>query len=614
MLCNGALGDPIKNLDFGRGASQHGPAISETSFSFRVSGAPPDGWYTIAKSTDGMYPNSWHQIGNHTPNDPDGYMMIVNASDEPSVFYEAAVPDLCPNTTYQFSAWVINLLTYNGKKPNLTFSIETGQDIFTHDTGDIPEGSATNWVERGFLFTTPANVANITIKIRNNGEGGNGNDIAIDDITFRPCGPLIIPSINGSVTSTQNLCIGDTKDFLLSAEATPGVYVNPQYLWQQMNATGLWDDMPGETNPQYTKQFSNAVVGSYKYRLLVAENGSINSPNCRANSPVFELNVSPLPTTPVAEPVTVCVGDPIQLSVNSASSYKWTGPLNFNSSVQSPSIANATPDMAGIYDVTIANAAGCEASTQTQVIVLPRPVPVIDPISPICKGESVMLNASGGSSYRWVPATGLSDAHIANPIASPTKTTNYTVYVSNGFCETPASTTVTVIKALSAIAGTDQKIIKGSTVQLKGSATGENIDRIFWTPADYLDDPTKLNPVAKPPVSTTYTLNVISATGCPSSTDEVFVKVYDKLIVPNSFSPNGDGINDLWNIIAIDTYLNPTVKVMNRYGQLMFEGKGSHTAWNGKHGTEDVPVGVYYYMVYLEAGLKPLTGSLMVIR
>lgn len=561
-----------------------------------------------------MHPGNWHQIGNHTPNDPDGYMMVINASDNPSVFYEAPVPNLCPNTTYQFAAWLINLLTYSGKKPNLTFTIVTEQETFTYNTGDIAEGSATDWLQRGFLFKTPSDVNNIIIRIRNNGPGGTGNDIAIDDITFSPCGPVIIPSIDNAVTPSKTICVGDTRDLLLSAEVTSGVYTNTEYLWQELDVNGIWQDLPAETTNHFTKHFNNALVGRYKYRLLVAEQGNINSPNCRANSPEFELNVVPLPIPIVNTPLAVCIGAPINLSVNEASTYKWTGPNNFNSEERSPIIPNATADMAGTYNITISNDAGCQASAQVEVTIIPGPTARIDAIVPICKGTSVALNASGGIAYRWLPATGLSATDIPDPVATPTETTTYTVFVSNGLCESQAQVTVNVIKELLADAGADQKIIKGNSAKLNGQAMGENIDRTFWTPAIYLDDPTKLNPIASPAVSTTYTLNIVSSSGCISRSDEVFVKVYDKLIVPSAFSPNGDGINDLWNIVAIDTYTKPKVKVMNRYGQLVFEGSGNEIAWNGKRGQEEVPVGVYYYMIYLEPGLKPLSGSLMVIR
>jgi len=623
QTCAGSIGDPVRKYDFGNGPDSRGPAIPDkTNYVYSNVDVPRDGQYAIVKTTAGMShvtQGNWLTVTNHTPNDPDGYMMLINADEyQAGIFYQATISDLCPGTTYDFGAWIINVMAKPGIRPNLRFVIETtsGALIKQFDTEEIPEGTATNWIRYSRTFTTGANIDAVVVKIINNGLGGGGNDFALDDITFSACGPIIIPSIDGTVTANKSLCVGDHKSFNLTAEATPGVYTAPQYLWQEMDMNGLWQDMPAETTNQYTKQFVNAEVGSYKYRLLVAENGNINSPNCRTSSPVFELNVSPLPPTPIANgPITVCVGEPINLTVSDASSYKWTGPAGFNNTVKSPVIPVATLQMNGTYNVTITNDAGCEASTQTEVTVVPRPVAVVTPISPICKGESVTLNASGGSSYRWVPATGLSADNIENPIASPTQTTVYTVYVSDGHdCETPASITVEVIKELKADAGSDVKIIKGNTVKLEGAATGENIDRFFWTPSDYLDDPTKLNPIASPPVSTTYTLNVFSASGCASSTDDVFVKVYEKMVIPNSFSPNGDGINDIWNIITIDTYANPTVKVINRYGQLMFEGKGSKTAWNGKHENKDVPVGVYYYMIYLEPGLKPITGSLTVIR
>ncbi len=74
--------------------------------------------------------------------------------------------------------------------------------------------SPTDWLHPGFLFTTPANVNEVVISIRNNGPGGDGNDIAIDDITFTPCGPVIIPAIDGIEISNKDLCIGDTKDII----------------------------------------------------------------------------------------------------------------------------------------------------------------------------------------------------------------------------------------------------------------------------------------------------------------------------------------------------------------------------------------------------------------
>jgi gliding motility-associated-like protein len=94
----------------------------------------------------------------------------------------------------------------------------------------------------------------------------------------------------------------------------------------------------------------------------------------------------------------------------------------------------------------------------------------------------------------------------------------------------------------------------------------------------------------------------------------VFVKVYEKLIVPNIFSPNGDGINDSWNITAIDAFDTSNVKVMNRYGEMVFESSGYTKAWDGKYKNNDLPAGVYYYIIKLRSDINPVSGSVTLIR
>lgn len=612
QLCEGSFGDPVIKMDFGRGADDYGPSIgTKTNYKYIAAGVPSDGFYAIVKNTNNMY-GTWHKITNHTPNDPDGYMMVANADYTPGIFYEEEVAtSLCPNTNYRFGAWVVNLMSVRGIKPNLIFSILTldNRVLGEFPTQDIPESSNPSWIEYFLEFNT-GNVDKVKIRITNNGPGGTGNDIAIDDITFRVCGPKIKTSINGMEQSDKSICEGKNEELLITTAIEGSATL--QYQWQAF-ISNSWEDINGENNSYMTAKFINAQQGVYQYRVVTAEPGNFNSVFCRTSSDVVSIHVVPPPVPVVSPDLTTCIGEPFKLSASGGSTYKWTYPNGERSDEQSP-VITATADMEGIYKVLVTSAAGCEASAEVKVSLLNRPVATVDQVNPICKGDQVVLNAGGGPKFRWVPATGLSATDIPNPVASPEETTTYTVYVSNNYCETPIQVTVRVIQPLVANAGPDQKIIRGNATILTGRVTGENIERYFWTPSRDLDDPFKINPVARPSVSTTYTLNVISSSGCISSSDNVFVKVYDKLITPSAFSPNGDGINDLWNVIAIDTYVNPTVKVVNRYGQLMFEGKGDKTAWDGKHEHKDVPVGVYYYMIYLESGLKPLTGSLTVIR
>ena len=146
-------------------------------------------------------------------------MMIVNGSYDPGIFYTRTVTGLCGNTTYQFAAWIKNLLNYSGILPNVTFSIETtgGTVLGTGSTGNIPEGDV--WIQYPFTFTTPSGTDSIVLKMTNNAPGGVGNDIAIDDITFRPYGSQVSTTFSSSST-TQSFCAGASRNITVRNKHT----------------------------------------------------------------------------------------------------------------------------------------------------------------------------------------------------------------------------------------------------------------------------------------------------------------------------------------------------------------------------------------------------------
>jgi len=611
--CNGTLGDPIKNETFGSGTNTYGSPLSNGITNYTYSGGSPnDGQYTITKSISGLNGGWIQNIVNHTPGDPNGYMMVVNASNSPGIFYQTIVTGLCPNTTYEFAAWIINILKNPGIKPNVKFTIENdGVEIIPpFSTNDIQEN--TGWIRYAQTFVTPINLGIITLKMTNQNPGGNGNDLALDDITFSACGPSLIPSIENSALTSANICEGKTAIFNFNTDVTPGVYQNPKYQWQINTGTGF-SDITGEQTTKLTRQFVNATTGTYQYRLLVAEGDNISSPNCRIAGSPLTVIVNPLPTAIAENFGPFCIGNTIQLNASGGTSYSWTGPNGFTSTAQSPILINATKAMEGEYTVTV-TANGCTAMASTNALVH-------DPITAttnvqtatICEGQSTQLQASGGTQYLWQPAKGLSDNQISNPIASPTETTTYTVQVSNGGCFDTAEITVNVNKNATTDAGSDQKIVIGQTITLNGKVTGDDIT-YYWTPADYLDDPNKLNPTATPTQDITYTLHANSSLGCTSSSDNVFIKVYPKVVIPNTFSPNGDNVNDTWNIPAAASFPNPVVKITNRYGNLVYQSTGSFKPWDGKMNGKDLPPAVYYYSVYLNEDFQTYTGWLMLVR
>jgi gliding motility-associated-like protein len=627
QLCTGTFGAPLINQTFGQGNNTdnwYGPlalyapgATTSTDFS-GPPGANPlalnpnhSGLVKTPATPGNPYPIYWQPHADHTGNE-NGLMLLIDGIATPTVFFEQRMDNLCPNTTLRLSIWVLNANSpaANAQNPNMILRVTDPNDnlLAEKPTGDVPADRT--W-HQYFIDFNNGNSSTITLKLINNTATNSGNDFALDDITVQACGPGISPFFNTNDPSL-NMCESNTSNFTLNANISAG-YTNAVYQWQE-NTGGAWVDVVEKTTKEATIDFLNRAAGTYQYRLITAINGNIDKVNCRAVSDPITLTVNPLPTAEAKNFGPICVGATIQLNASGGTSYRWTAPNGqFLSSDKNPSITNATKTMEGVYTVQV-TANGCSSSATTYVEVKNPIIPTTNiQTATICEGKSVRLEASGGTSYLWQPSKGLSDPQISNPIAAPTETTIYTVQISNNGCFATAEITVNVNKNATAEAGTDHKIITGQSIILNGKVSGDDVT-YFWTPSDYLDNPTKLNPIATPTEDIAYTLNAISNLGCTSSTDEVFIRVYPKVVIPNTFSPNGDNVNDTWNIPAASSFPNPIVKVTNRYGQLVYQSTGTFKPWDGKMNGKDLPPAVYYYSIYLNEDFKTYTGWVMLMR
>lgn len=154
-------------------------------------------------------------------------------------------------------------------------------------------------------------------------------------------------------------------------------------------------------------------------------------------------------------------------------------------------------------------------------------------------------------------------------------------------------------------------VLEGGSAKMK--ATASDSVTYAWLPATYLSSTTILNPTVTPKADITYTLTVTTAKGC-TAVSTVTVAVLKSPVIPNTFTPNGDSINDTWDIKYLDTYADCTVDVYNRNGARVFWSVGYSKPWDGRFNGADLPVGVYYYVINPKHGRGTLSGSVTVIR
>ncbi len=362
--------------------------------------------------------------------------------------------------------------------------------------------------------------------------------------------------------------------------------------------------------------YCNASGGVAPYSFLWSNNGTsdtivqltagqysvaaTDAHGCIATATVNVLNYTS-PVVNAGNDLEACAGRTVQLQAVGANSFFWYPSYGLSCTSCSNPLATITKDTT--YYVVGTNAENCSDTDDVHLVFIGRVPTDVGPDIGICEGEDTSLLATGGTAYLWSPAETLSDRFAANPVARPETTTRYQVVITENNCfKDTLYQTVNVFPLPSVYLGQDTTVLSGTTWTLMPQIS--NATTIAWSPAESLSCTDCTNPVFTALNNVRIVATVQNDLGCMAG-DDMNVRVMcdnSVLFMPNTFTPNGDGNNDVYYPIGRGISIVRQFVIFNRWGQKVFEASDipandPHYGWDGTFQGKQLPSDVFVYFV-----------------
>lgn len=447
-----------------------------------------------------------------------------------------------------------------------TYSIQ-GSTEFTDNISVTPPGPNVNLQGNGnFTISGIPEGTAVTITFSN-------PDCSIDEV-YGPvdcdCQGEFVPSDPVNTTANNETCFGDPNP-QLSVSVDAGDQAN----WYNQPSGGSIVSGGGNTTT-YTSNESNPGMYCYYVEAVDPDNGCVSDNRTQVCFTIHELPNAQASNTGGSEGY--CFDETIQLNATGGNSYEWSGPANFESMQQNPTIPNADSGNGGTYTVTVTDNNDCSSTATTEVLVNPPPTAMASNDGPYCQFSTITLTASGGNSYEWSGPGNFSETGAVVEIlnAEIGDAGDYTVTVSIGECESTATTTVEVFELPNVDLDPEkEKICQDEEITI--TATNGYANYEWEGPNGSINDPNNIIDIADPGQ---YTVTVTENNGgffCTNvATVDVPLSAISAEIVFNNPGQDSNGIclGDDVTIIATETTVDdPVTRV-----------------WEGFPGNEDMEI------------------------
>lgn len=467
---------------------------------------------------------------------------------------------LCSNGIVQFS--------------NQTLS----NDVIRGYSWDFGDGSSSSQAAPSHYYATEGNY---TVKLK------AFTAMGCIDSTQISAAIKVVRTPSVSISQTANGCVPLTKSFtahLLNAD-TSFIHWN----WQLSNGI------------EATSPALNAVLfaqaGNFQAQLIAT-----NSSGCKDTAmALFEAFA--IPEVKAGADITVCLGTAKSLTATGAATYLWSPSTGLNCTACASPQAN--PKIETTYAVTGTSSQGCVKTDSVKVAVKYPFKMTKGRAATICLGEHLTLTVAGAASYAWSPSAGLNSANMPLVKAGPSVSTTYMAIGSDepGCFKDTAYFPIRVYPVPTVEAGADITMNVGQSITLTPKISAD-VTEVYWSPTGSIFRSQFPSIDIKPKQTTQYKVEARNPGGCAAS-DQLTVNVLcngANVFIPNTFSPNGDGVNEIFYPRGTGLFTIKSAKVFSRWGELVFDNahmqpNDASGGWDGSFKGKQLPSDVFVYMI-----------------
>ena len=581
---------------------------------------------TLAEATDSVSVHHYQTAGNYVPKliaeDASGCASSVSLKNTVSIdslnITLNSIPRICAPKEVQFSPAIVNIASDGGEQ-----SLNYHWDFGTGNKSD-----SANIKTPSFTFPQAGNYQ-VTLNVASADGCKKQAKVTI----------VALQGLGGKINGPSEICVQNKAGFTGST-LLPG-----EPVWQWIYADGT---TVSEQNPP-AKEYDEA--GDFTVKLVVDNNG------CKDTvSKILGVHSNPEVTLSAKEG-TLCEGASFPVTAGGGVEYSWTPSAGLNTTGNATVIASPLTNTN--YTVSVTNGYGCTSKDSVLINVIhPFTLQLAKEIE-ICSWTSTRLNASGAVSYRWINNTqGLNNSKVPDPVASPSVSTVYTLVASGqNQCFSDTAQVNVIVKPTPVIhLGNDTTICEGQSIVLNaftanatyawqdGSATpdfkvrngGEYFVQVNLNnckASDTINVSQKaipyfklgedsaicegeeyvLNPVLN--TNTSYLwqdgstapsfvirregiYSLTASNECGSHSDSITItKGLCNMLMPNAFSPNNDGLNDVFRVKYPFAVTHFHFLITNSWGQTVFETNDIHKGWNGTLQGEPSVSGIYVWVI-----------------